>query len=131
MCGISYKSALKMFWGFVECFINLKELGLYFPRHEWESFILNLFKEIIRGSFVNIIGDIDGILIFILKPTFFECIEVRCIKGLIELSQKDKYGLNVQYICYPKLHFWWIGVKCSVSTSDYMEWIMTTLFQKL
>ena len=80
-------------------------------------------------SFGNVVGAIDGLLIYIQKPTFYECREVSGGKGQFKYHRKDKYGFNMQAMYDQKPFFWWIDIKWPGSTSDYMDWITTTLCQ--
>ena len=93
--------------------------------------ITNGFKKMSGAGFHHVIGAIDGLLIWMVKPKRSECEEVKCGEKHFKCSRKDKFGLNLQAICDHRLRFLLINVNCPGLSSDYMAWITSELCQSL
>ena len=83
------------------------------------------------ASFNCVIGAIDGMLVWTLKPSLKCCETAKCGEKHFLCSRKDKFGLNLQTICDHKLRFTWVDIRWPGSTSDYMAWMTSDLCGKL
>ena len=81
--------------------------------------------------FDNVVGAIDGMLIWTVKPSKRECKQEKCGEKNFKCSRKDKFGLNLQAICDHRLKFTWIDIRWPGATSDYMAWVTSDLCHKL
>ena len=101
--GVSFKSVFVSIWGVVDCVNKCEQLAFHFPTLDEQVEIAEGFKEKSGAKFDNVIGAIDGILIWILKPTKNECKETKIADGLFKCWRKDRFGFNMQAICDHKL----------------------------
>jgi hypothetical protein len=84
---------------------NCPRLNIQFPDKIAQEKIAQGFKAVSGASFDNVVGAIDGILIWILEPYKSECDIAKCGEVSFKCSRKNKYGLNMQAICDNHLHF--------------------------
>ena len=129
--GVSCRSVFISVWGVINCVNNNPKLAFNFPTFEQQKEIASGYQKMSGANFDNVIGAIDGILIWILKPTLTECLKAKCGEISFMCSRKDKYGLNMQAICDHKLKFTWIDIRWPGVSSDYMAWITSTLCNNL
>ena len=129
--GVSYKSVFVSVWGVVDAVNKCKELEFSFPNHEEQQKIAAGFKKKSGANFSNVIGAIDGILIWMMKPSFRWCRLTKCGEGQYKCHRKDKFGMNIQAIYDHKLRFTWIDIRWPGSTSDYLAWVTSDLCQEL
>lgn len=118
-------------WGVVDCVNHCEDLQLKFPSHAEQQKISSGFKRKSGALFDCVIGCIDGMLIWITKPTKKECREEECGEKNFKCSRKDKFGMNLQDIYDHKLRFIWIDIQWPGATSDYMAWVISDLCHKL
>jgi hypothetical protein len=90
-------------WGVVDVVNNNKHLGIQFPDHSEQLEIAHSFQQMSGAKFGTVVGAIDGILIWILKPSKRECRQLQCGEASFFCARKDKFGFNMQAICDNKL----------------------------
>jgi hypothetical protein len=83
------------------------------------------------AGFDRVIGAIDGILIWTVKPNKNECEKAECGSKSFFCSRKDKFGMNMQAICDHNLRFTWIDICWPGCTADYMAWVTSELYSKI
>ena len=106
--GVSFTSIFTSVWGVVDCINKCEKLKFSFPNLEEQKVIAKGFHSMSGAGFNNVIGAIDGLLIWLLKPTAEECNSLNIAgDGQFRCHRKDKYGLNMQAICDHKLHIIW------------------------
>ena len=125
--GVSLTSVFYSIWGVVDCVNKCSEFDIIFPDYNEQQGIANGFRKKSGADFGTVIGAIDGILIWILKPLFSECKLANCGEASFNCSRKDKYGLNMQAICDDELRFIFIDMCWPGSTADYMAWVTSCL----
>ena len=76
--GVSLKSVYTSLWGVIDCVNKCEELQFHFPTLEEQPEIAQGFMKKCGAKFPNVIGAIDGILIWIMKPTKAECKKKGC-----------------------------------------------------
>jgi hypothetical protein len=119
--GISYS---KVFYSvnYITDAVNLTEcLDIVFPKdHAVQEEIAAGFKAKSDANFDGCAGCIDGLLVWMHKPTKKECeaTGVGQIKYLC--GRKSKYGLNLQAICDHKRRFLDVSILFGGSTSDLL-----------
>ena len=129
--GISLKSVFVSVWGVVDCVNKCDQLSFHFPKLDEQDEISEGYLKRSGAGFSNVIGGIDGILIWIKKPTKTKCAMAKVADGLFKCWRKDKFGLNMQAICDHKLRIRWIDIRFPGNASDYMAWITSSLCKKL
>jgi hypothetical protein len=125
--GVSMASVFYSIWGVVDSINNCSQLDISFPDYTTQEGIANGFRKRSGADFNTVIGAIDGILIWILKPLRSECVIANCGEASFNCSRKDKYGLNMQAICDDQLRFIFIDLSWPGSTADYMAWVTCCL----
>ena len=71
------------------------------------------------AKFPDVIGAIDGILIWIMRSTKAECKKIKVADGLFKSWRTDKFGFKMQAICDPR------------NASDIIAWTTSSICGKL
>ena len=129
--GVSFKFIFVSIWGVVDAVNSTKELEFSFPDHQQQRNIASGFYKMSGANFSNVIGAIDGILIWMMKPSLKWCRKSKCGEAQYKCFRKDKFGMNMQAICDHKLRFLWIDIQWPGSTSDYLAWVTSSLCHDL
>jgi hypothetical protein len=108
------------------------QLAFYFSRdHEQQEQILIEFCTKSDRCFCCCIGCINGMLLWIKKPTETNC-EIAGVKAKkFFCGRKKKFGLNFQGDCDTKGHFLDVYIGHPGSTSDYFSFCTSSLKYKL
>jgi hypothetical protein len=125
--GVSMTSIFFSIWGVVDCVNKCPYFDIVFPDYKTQEEIAKGFQKRSGANFSRVIGAIDGILIWILKPLLQECYFANCGETSFNCSRKDKYGLNMQAICDDELRFIFIDLSWPGATADYMAWVTSWL----
>jgi len=97
--GISEKSVSESVWAVVEAVNNLDVFNIEYPDSEEVQLELSRkFQSVSEVNFSNYAGAIDGILIWILKPSEEDAANVGCGRKKFFCSRKGKFGLNCQAV---------------------------------
>lgn len=111
---------------------NCPELSFSYPKdHGDQQLIADGFKSVSRGIFECCAGAIDGILIWLEKPSGQHCELSQCGSKKFFCGRKKKFGLNMQATCDHEKRFLDIYLKHPASTSDYLAFCSCPLFMKL
>jgi hypothetical protein len=129
--GVCYTSVFTSVWGVVDVINKNPQLKIRFPNKQEQLKIAKGFEEMSGAGFDRVIGAIDGILIWIVKPCKTECEKAKCGSKSFFCGRKDKFGLNMQAICDNHLRFTWIDISWPGCTADYMAWITSDLYSKI
>jgi hypothetical protein len=108
--GVCYTSVFNSVWGAVDVINKKPELKIMFPDKQEQLKIAEGFESMSGAGFDTVIGAIDGILIWIIKPNKSECEEAKCGSKSFFCRRKDKFGLNMRAICGNHLQFTWINI---------------------
>ena len=119
---MSRSSVYDSVWGVVDCINACKELEFQFPSKSEQLDICEGYKNRSSINLHNIIGAIDGMLVWIKKPSLNVTDAVKCGQVNFYCSRKGKYGINLQAICDDKLQFRWIDIRYPGCDSDYIAW---------
>jgi DDE superfamily endonuclease len=118
-------------WMVVEAINKTKELQIQFPtKHEDQQVLANEFTHRSSIGLNNCAGCVDGILIWINKPTIPELQKLK-IGGKNLLWAQKKFGLNMQAVCDARRRFLDIEIMHPGATSDYLAFATSTLHKKL
>ena len=118
--GVSYASLLTSIWGVVDVINTCPDMSYNFPTKQQQLHNAYYFQKMSGAGFSNVIGAIDGMLVWTLRPTEADCHYAKCGSKKFFCSRKDKFGFNLQAICDHELRFIWIDIRWPGSTSDYM-----------
>ena len=84
-----------------------------------------------KAGFDNCVECIDGMLLWTEKPYLTKCQKVGVDSGNFYCGRKGKYGLNMQVVCDGCCRFPYVSVLHPASTSDYLAFITSSLYQQL
>ena len=84
-----------------------------------------------QAGFNNCVGCIDGMLVWTKKPLSTQCDKVGVDSDKFFCGQKGKNGLNLQGVCDAKKRFAYISVQHPATTSDYLSFVTSSLYQQL
>jgi hypothetical protein len=130
--GVNEDEAMASFWFVVDAINNTPQLNIVFPEtYEEQEHLAAEFKKKSEIGIACCIGAIDGILIWIHKPTEANCKDMGVGPVKFFCGRKKKYGLNMQAICDSKRRFLWVDIRFPGATSDYFAFEQTELFEKL
>jgi len=129
--GIGETSVYDSVWGVVDAINNTEALAIKFPNHDQQKEIAAGFEELSGCDFPNVIGCIDGLLVWTNKPSLAWCRLIKCGEAKFKCARKDKFGVNLQAICDNKLRFTYIDMQWPGSTSDYLAWVTSGLCNRL
>ena len=129
--GVGKSTIFKSIWGVVDAVNQTESLASQFPSHKEQRKIAAGFRKMSGASFSKVVGAIDGLLIWMIKPCEAWCKEVGVGSANWRCHRKDKFGFNLQAICDHKLRFTWIDMQWPGSTSDYMAWVTSDLCMSL
>ena len=105
----------------IETVCRCKSLEIKFPTcHEEQLLIAKGFEAKSRAGFKNCVGAIDGMLVWIHKPTEAECKKLGVGSAKFFCGRKKKFGLNLQATCDSKNKFLNISIKYPGSCSDFV-----------
>jgi DDE superfamily endonuclease len=104
---------------------------MYPASHDEQRAIAEGFRKKSGANFDCCAGAIDGILIWIHKPTEEDCEKAGCSSGKFFCGRKHKYGLNCQAVCDLRGRFLDISIVYPGSTSDCLAFEGMSLFAKL
>jgi hypothetical protein len=130
--GISHTEVFRSIWNVVDAVNACPELGFVYPK-DWneQQTIADGFKRVSRGIFNCCAGAIDGILIWIEKPSDKHCDLSGCGAKKFFCGRKKKFGLNMQATCDHEKRFLDIYLRHPASTSDYLAFCSSPLFFKM
>jgi hypothetical protein len=97
--GVSHTDAIDSCWYVVDAVNTHPSLKIVYPDdHEVQHAIARGFSQVSAANFGCCAGAIDGILIWIHKPSLKDCIEAGCDAGKFFCGRKHKFGLNCQAV---------------------------------
>jgi DDE superfamily endonuclease len=130
--GISHTDVFRCVWSVVDAVNACPDLSFQFPS-DWEEQqkIADGFKTVSRGMFSCCTGAIDGILVWIERPSDKHCDLSGCGAKKFFCGRKKKFGLNMQATCDHNKKFLDIYLGHPASTSDYLAFCSSPLFFKL
>jgi DDE superfamily endonuclease len=130
--GISHTDVFRCVWSVVDAVNACPELSFQYPS-DWneQQKIADGFCAISRGIFKCCSGAIDGILVWIERPSGKHCEISECAAKKFYCGRKKKFGLNMQATCDHNKKFLNIYLGHPASTSDYLAFSSSPLYCKL
>ena len=125
-------SVFNAVWGIVDVVNNSPLLKITFPTHEEQEEIALGFSTMSGADFDKVILALDGILIWIQKPSKREArANGGCGDKTFLCGRKCKFGVNMQALCDHLLRFRWVDINWPGATADYMAWVTSDLYAKI
>ena len=116
-------------WAVVDAMNRCPSLNFQFPTTESECQAISTeFAARSKAGFTNCIGCIDGLLIWLEKPSKKQCEQVGVHTGKFYCGRKGKFGLNFQGICDARQQFTYISIQHPTSASDYLSFVTSSLY---
>ena len=130
--GISRSEFYECVWDVVDA-VNqhFKGSPQYPTSHETQKKIAKGFSSKSAAGFTNCAGCIDGMLLWIEKPSEAECRKAGVDSGKFYCGRKGKYGLNLQAICDNRRRFLDVSLRHPASASDYISFATSNVYHKL
>ena len=130
--GVSHTEVLNSVWYVVEASNKKKEWYIEYPQsHEQQLPISAEYKEVSSVDFGVCAGAIDGILIWINRPTLEESRKVGVDQQKFYCGRKHKFGLNCQAVCDVRGRFLDISITYGRASSDLLAFENSKLYKIL
>ena len=127
--GIGYTEVLSSVWIFVEAINECPQFNIAYPDSlEEERKIEAGFEVASTPGIPNCAGAIDGILIWMLKPSLKEVTHTSIDQKKYLCGQKYKLGLNCQAITDCQGRILDISIKCGGVSSDCLAFEVSDLY---
>ncbi len=119
-------------WYVVEAIGRHPEFAINYPTdYEKQKEIAKAFRAKSEVKFKNCAGAVDGVLIWIHRPTERDCTAAHCDPAKFFCARKRKFALNCQAVSDCRGRILDISIRCPGSSSDLYAFEMSTLYQKL
>ena len=128
--GISHTEVLDSVSYVVDAVNDVFRLS-YPSLHDEQRAIADDFRQYSGADFGICAGAIDGLLIWIGKPTPADCEEMRCDSGKFFCGRKNKFGLNCQAVADRRGRILDLSITFPGSTSDCLAFEASSLYQRL
>ncbi len=130
--GISHSAVFVSVWIVVNAVHANPKFNISYPTdHEAQLEIARGFQTKSAAGFWNCAGAIDGLLIWIQKPSPQDCTLSGCGAKQFFCGRKKKFGLNLQGVCDARGYFLDVSIGHPGSTSDYLAFITSPLWYLL
>ena len=98
--GIGHTDASNSIWFVVDAISDHPDFSMHFPTdHEEQHAVAAGFERVSAAGFNCCVGAIDGILIWIHRPSENDCENSKVSSGKFFCGRKHKFGLNCQAVC--------------------------------
>lgn len=130
--GVHPNEVLKSVTRVINAVHATPELAITFPEHhDDQTRIAEEFRLKSRIALGNCVGAIDGILIWIHKPSEPQLKELGYGPKKFFCGRKKKYGVNMQAICDAQRRFIDYQIKHPGATADYLAFTTSNIFTKI
>ena len=89
------------------------------------------FKAKSFGNFDCYVGCVDGMLLWIEKPSKADCLEMKTGDARFYCSRKSRYGFNLQAVCDAHCRFTRVWIKTPGASSDFLSFLRSELYSEL
>jgi hypothetical protein len=129
---LGHTDTMRSIWYVVDAINAHPDFDISYPTdHEKQRAIAEGFRKKSGANFDCCAGAVDGILVWIHKPTEEDCEKAGCSSGKFFCGRKHKFGLNCQAVCDSRGRFLDISILFPGSTSDCLAFEGMSLFSKL
>ena len=130
--GISHTAIMDSVWSVVEAVNLLPEFHIEYPKSHTEQMnIARGFEQASAVGFSNCAGAVDGVLIWILKPTEKDASAAGIGRKKFLCGRKGKFGLNCQAVSDVSGRILDISIVYGGASSDCMAFEASDLFRQL
>jgi len=130
--GISHASLYESIWMVVEAVNSCDEFSIEYQASETAQLkIAHEFENVSEVKFNNFAVAIDGILIWILKPSEEDANDAGCGRREIFCGRKGKFGLNCQAVSDIRGRFLDISIGLPGASSDCIVFERSDLYKRL
>jgi DDE superfamily endonuclease len=130
--GISHTEVFRSVWDIVDAVNGCEALSFSFPEsHTEQEKIAAGFRKRSRVGFDCIVGAIDGMLLWLEKPSDKECELAQCGAKKFFCGRKSKFGLNLQACCDSDGCFLGVCLYHPGSTYDFLSFSTSSLYKKM
>ena len=131
--GIGHTDVINSCWYVVDAINSHPAFKIEYPAdHNVQHSIAEGFRQVSSANFDCCAGAIDGILIWIHKPSERDCCMISGVdSGKFHCGRKKKYGLNCQAVSDVRGRILDLSIVYPGSTSDCLAFEGMSLFQKL
>jgi hypothetical protein len=128
--GIAHSEVFYSCWKVVDAVNKCPDLAFSFPAsHEQQQELALAFKAKSAAGIDCCVGAVDGMLLWIERPTNVDCDRAECGPKKFFCGRKHKFGLNMQAVCDAEGKFMDVSIAHPASTSDFLAF-STSKFQK-
>lgn len=130
--GVSHSEVFRSIWRVVDAILACEELSFEFPSdHNKQRQLAGGFQRKSQPQFDCCVAAIDGMLLWMEKPSPGECDRAGCGAKKFFCGRKHKFGLNLQGTCDSECRFLDVCIKHPASTSDFLSFTTSALYRKL
>jgi DDE superfamily endonuclease len=130
--GMSHAAVTQSIWIVVQAINDFAPFHLEYPSdHNQQQAIAESFRQVSTVDFANCAGAIDGILIWIHRPTVQQAQEAEVGQQKFYCGRKGKYGLNCQAVADVNGRFLDLSINYGGSTSDVLAFEASKLCDRL
>jgi hypothetical protein len=129
---IGYPDMMYSAWYVVDAINEHSEFRISYPAdHEQQRAIAESFRRKSAANFECCAGAMDGILVWIHKPSADKCAKAGCSETKFFCGRKHKFELNCQAVCDSRGKFLEVSIVYPGSTSDCLAFEGMSLFSRL
>jgi hypothetical protein len=130
--GIAFSEVFVSVWRVVDAVNRSTTFDIEYPHTAEEQHeIAQEFHKVSGADIKCCAGAIDGLLIWIHKPSRNCCIATSCADGKFLCGRKNKFGLNLQAVADVKGRFLDVSIMYPGSTSDCLAFEGMELYNRL
>ena len=130
--GLSHASLYESIWAVVEAVNTFDEFDIEYPSSEMAQLkIAEEFEKVSEVKFNNCAGAIDGILIWILKPSEEDANDAGCGRRKFFCGRKGKFGLNCQAVSDVRGRILDLSIGLPGASSDCIAFEGSDLYERL
>jgi hypothetical protein len=130
--GIAHSEVFYSCWKVVDAVNKCPELAFGYPEsHEKQRELALAFKAKSAAGIDCCAGAVDGMLLWIERPTAADCERAHCGPKKFYCGRKHKFGLNMQATCDAEGKFLDVSIAHPASTSDFLAFSTSSLQKKI
>jgi hypothetical protein len=130
--GVSHTEMMYSVWYVVEATNKKQQWYIEYPQnHREQQKIADEFRVNSSVDFACCAGSIDGIVIWMNRPTLKEASKVGVDQQKFYCGRKHKFGLNCQAVCDVRGRFLDISITSGAASSDLLAFENSKLYKQL
>ena len=129
--GVSVRQVYYSVWRVVDAINNTAAFDITFPSHDKQNQIAEQFKSKSQAGFDNLVGCIDGMLLWTESPLPSCCAVCGFGAKNFFCGRKKKFGLNLTGTVDDKRRFIDLDIQHPEATSDYLAFAQSPLNRRI